>query len=58
MDSVVGIHLTPTGVSWAKLTNDNNVDFWGYQDFSKLPKKLCPPDTFNLVIKLNSFKSN
>lgn len=49
----VGIYLGPTGISWAKLScNDNKLLNWNYESFTELPKKLLPFETFDLAVKI------
>ncbi|KAJ8977678.1 hypothetical protein NQ317_010417 [Molorchus minor] len=49
----IGIHLASMGISWAKLYRDQNkVTDWDYEDFSSLPKKMLPADTFKLALKV------
>jgi hypothetical protein len=50
ISSAVGVHLAPTGISWAKvLQKENQLESWGYKDFVNLPKKMFPTDTFKLA---------
>ncbi|KAJ8933684.1 hypothetical protein NQ318_011460 [Aromia moschata] len=53
LQSAVGIHLGPIGISWAKLScRENKLTEWSYEDFSVLPKKMFPADNFELAIKI------
>ncbi|CAG9854471.1 unnamed protein product [Phyllotreta striolata] len=51
--SAVGVHLSPIGISWAKINKENNnlVD-WNFQGFSSLPNKMLLDETFQQVIEL------
>ncbi|KAI4470707.1 hypothetical protein MML48_1g09236 [Holotrichia oblita] len=50
LTSAVGLHIESTGISWAKLqTKNNELVSWSYSNFSTLPKKVLPVDTFSLV---------
>ncbi|EEZ99841.2 uncharacterized protein LOC103313039 [Tribolium castaneum] len=49
VSTAVGIHLAPMGVSWAKLSG-NQLESWGYEDFTNLPKKMFSTDTFKLAL--------
>lgn len=52
IQSAIGIHLDPTGISWVKLSKTNNtISNWDFYDIKMLPKRMLPNETFNLVIK-------
>lgn len=51
LEGVVAIHLDPSGIGWVKMEKDHNmVTDWKYRNFSSLPSKMLPSDTFYLVI--------
>ncbi|XP_018567783.1 uncharacterized protein LOC108908277 [Anoplophora glabripennis] len=53
IQSTVGIHLGPMGISWAKLSRvQNELNNWNSLDFSTLPKKMLPTETFGLAIRV------
>lgn len=50
MDSVTGIYLSTTGISWARLCRSGNViTDWNINHFEVLPKKMSMVDIFRLV---------
>ncbi|KAF5285985.1 hypothetical protein FQR65_LT12982 [Abscondita terminalis] len=46
---VVGLHLGPAGISWAKVSKDNQLMNWNFFKFNEVSKKAMPIDTFKLV---------
>ncbi|KAJ8915858.1 hypothetical protein NQ315_004672 [Exocentrus adspersus] len=55
IESSVGIHLGPMGISWAKLCRDQNeVTDWNCEGFGNLPKKMLPTETFDLAIRITN----
>ncbi|XP_044272006.1 uncharacterized protein LOC123015953 [Tribolium madens] len=53
LSTAVGIHLAPMGVSWAKISvSGNQLESWGYEDFTNLPKKMFSTDTFKLALDI------
>ncbi|XP_060519729.1 uncharacterized protein LOC132697955 [Cylas formicarius] len=47
----VAIHLKTPGVSWAKLSYpDNTLTEWNHENFTFLPLKMSPVETFNQTI--------
>ncbi|XP_018325256.1 uncharacterized protein LOC112904004 [Agrilus planipennis] len=50
LSSVVGLHLAPNGVSWAKLSPEGNVlNKWDVLEFAQLPKRNLPIDILRYV---------
>ncbi|KAG5898064.1 hypothetical protein JTB14_001770 [Gonioctena quinquepunctata] len=53
LTSATGVHLSPIGISWARLSRDGNkLNSWNSEDFSFLPKKMLPVDTFDQAINI------
>ncbi|XP_050517269.1 transcription elongation factor, mitochondrial [Diabrotica virgifera virgifera] len=53
LSTAVGIHLSPIGISWAKISKENNkLISWNYDNFSCLPNKLLPNETFDKTIQI------
>ncbi|CAH1119766.1 unnamed protein product [Phaedon cochleariae] len=51
--TATGIHLTPMGISWARLSCDKNkLTNWNFEDFSSLPQKMLPSETFDQALNL------
>lgn len=47
LSSGVGVHLSPTGISWAKLNREENrLVNWNFEVFTSLPKKMSLDETF------------
>ncbi|XP_074028227.1 transcription elongation factor, mitochondrial isoform X2 [Leptinotarsa decemlineata] len=47
LNSATGIHLSPIGISWARLSLEGNkLTKWSYEDFSSIPKKMLPTEIF------------
>ncbi|KAK9711216.1 hypothetical protein QE152_g25617 [Popillia japonica] len=55
LTSAVGLHIESTGISWAKLQRSNNeLVNWSYSNFSSLPNKVLPVDTFSLNVQYST----
>ncbi|KAF2883956.1 hypothetical protein ILUMI_22214 [Ignelater luminosus] len=53
LNSAVGLHLGPAGISWTRIAREQNcLNEWGFYDFSTFPKKMLPTDTFQLAITI------
>lgn len=53
LTSAVGVHLSPIGISWAKLSQEQNkLVSWNFDSFCNLPKKMMPNDNFDTVINI------
>ncbi|XP_056631786.1 transcription elongation factor, mitochondrial [Diorhabda sublineata] len=53
LTSAVGVHLSPIGISWAKLSQEQNkLVNWNFDSFNNLPKKMMPNDNFDMVINI------
>ncbi|XP_050302134.1 transcription elongation factor, mitochondrial isoform X2 [Anthonomus grandis grandis] len=52
LQSAVAIHLESIGIGWVRLDRSSKVTHWNCEQFSSLPDKMWPVDTFNLAVSL------